>query len=105
MYLSDKATAIYPPYSTEEQKANVKQYFDWNEKDFWIWNKEDSKKYFVAGGGQDSDFERLWKTATKDVGTFKTAIAKQTYHSAGASLMYLVSGRKKFEAKIKSHLL
>lgn len=53
VYTSDKANPIYPPYDTEEQKVLVNQTKEWNDESFWIWSKEETKKYYLAGKGKE----------------------------------------------------
>lgn len=94
VYISDKAVPMFPPYETTEQQVHLKQSLEWNDREFWTWEKEETGTYFYAGGGTKEEFESLWRIATQDDGTFKDALLNGSYHSAGGSLMYLVSGRK-----------
>jgi len=94
VYISDKAVPMFPPYETNEQKVSLKQSLEWNDREFWTWSKEETKKYFLGGGGSSNDFDRLWRIATQDDGTFKKALLNRTYHTAGGSMMYLISGLK-----------
>ncbi len=94
VFISDKAVPMFPPYETKEQQVHLKQSLEWNDREFWTWDKEETWKYFSAGGGAKDEFERFWKLATYDDGSFRKALLNRTYHSAGGTLMYLVSGRK-----------
>jgi hypothetical protein len=67
---------------------------DFDTRDFWIWSRADTLRYFLAGGGIEAEFEGLWKSATRGVESFETAIAERTYAQSGASLNYLIAGRK-----------
>jgi SAM-dependent methyltransferase len=94
VYLSDKAVSMFQPYESKEQEVNLKQSLEWKDKEFLIWDKNESKKYFIAGGGSEEDFKNLWDKAIKSDGSFEQALKDQTYHSAGGSLMYLICGLK-----------
>ncbi len=94
VHISDKAVPLFPPYESKEQKVHLKQSLEWNDREFWIWSKDETWRYFSSGGGSLEEFNRLWKLATHDDGSFKKSLAENTYHTAGGSLVYLVSGRK-----------
>jgi SAM-dependent methyltransferase len=94
VYLNDKTNTFLPPYCTPEQRAILEERQDFEARDFWIWSRYDTLRYFVAGGGIEDQFDALWSTVTGGVERFKKAIANQTYSHAGAALNYLVAGRK-----------
>jgi hypothetical protein len=71
---------------------------DFDSRDFWIWSRADSLCYFLAGGGIAAEFEALWGSATRGAERFETAIAERTYAQSGASLNYLIAGRKTGES-------
>lgn len=94
VYLNDKANAFLPPYGTPEQRAMLEERKDFQSRDFWIWNRDDTRRYFLAGGGAENQFDALWATATDGAERFEKAVADRTYSHAGAALNYLVAGRK-----------
>ena len=94
VYLNDKTNAFLPPYDTSEQRAMREEMLDFEGRDFWIWNRADTYRYFLAGGGADAEFDALWKSVTDGNGRLARAIADQTYSHSGASLNYLIAGRK-----------
>lgn len=94
VYLNDKTNALLPPYSTPEQQAVLEEGQDFEARDFWIWSRSDTLRYFLAGGGAADQFDALWKSATGGVERFRKGVSDQTYSHAGAALNYLVAGRK-----------
>lgn len=94
VYLNDKANAFLPPYSTPEQRAMLEERKDFEARDFWIWNRDDTRRYFLAGGGAENQFDALWASATGGADRFEKAVADRTYSHSGAALNYLVAGRK-----------
>jgi hypothetical protein len=94
VYLNDKANVFLPPYDSPEQRAVLEERADLKHRDFWIWSREDTHRYFLAGGGRSGEFEVLWSIATGGSDMFDKAIADRTYSSAGGSIGYLVAGRK-----------
>lgn len=95
VYLSDKASVLCPPYSSHEQQVYIKQLKEWFEDDLLIWNKEDTKKYYLAGGGDPAEFEPIWNLLKIRFQNQIKAIADHDYAHAGSTIFYLVSGRKK----------
>ena len=94
VHLSDKAVPYFPPYSSPEQQANARQTKAWAEREFWVWDREETLRYFLAGEGSEVEFDALWTLAREQMKEMSEAIQEGTYHAAGGSLMYLVSGRK-----------
>jgi len=92
VYLNDKTNVLLPPYDGDEQRAMLEERADFKDCDFWIWSREDTWRYFIAGGGSADDFDALWSVAAS--GKSNAAIADRTYAAAGASIGYLVAGRK-----------
>jgi SAM-dependent methyltransferase len=94
VYLNDKANLLAPPYDTPEQHAMVEEQADFNDRGFWIWSCEDTRRYFLAGGGRDDEFDALWSEALRDGDELRQSIAERTYSGAGAAIGYIVAGRK-----------
>lgn len=94
VYLNDKADILLPPYDSAAQRATLEERADFKHRDFWIWSREDTRRYFIAGGGRESEFEALWLVAVGGNEKIDKAIAGRTYAGAGAGISYLVAGRK-----------
>jgi SAM-dependent methyltransferase len=94
VYLNDKANVLLPPYDSAEQRAVLEERADLNHRDFWIWSRKDTQRYFLAGGGRDDEFDALWSLAIGGGDAFDKAVADRTYVGAGAGIGYLVAGRK-----------
>ncbi len=94
VYLNDKADILLPPYDSPAQRATVEERADFKHRDFWIWSREDTRRFFLAGGGRVGEFDALWSVAIVGNDKFDKAIAERTYVGAGAGICYLVAGRK-----------
>ncbi len=94
VYLSDKTTPLIPPYSSEEQQVFIRQMEAWYRDDIMVWEKGETKQYYIAGGGNPSDFEDLWAFLRERFKRRLEAIVKGNYATSGGCLLYLVSGRK-----------
>lgn len=93
-YLSDKASVHLPPYSTAAEKAEIEEARDFVKRNFWIWDREETLRYYLAGGGALEGFETYWDEAMKSGREFVDAYATQSVAMASGVLIYLVSGRK-----------
>jgi len=94
VYLNDKVHVFLPPYNSPEQRAELEERADRKHRDFWIWSREDTQRYFLAGGGRDAEFDALWSVAIGGRDKFDKAIADRTYAGSGGGIGYLVAGRK-----------
>ena len=94
VYLSDKTSAVFPPYEGTEQQTLIAHARDMSTTEVWMWPREESERYFVAGGGSPDDFSETWDFIVRNDGGFDKGVANATYHTAGGAVMYLVSGRK-----------
>lgn len=94
VYLSDKTTPLIPPYNTSEQQAFIRLLKEWYEGELFVWDKEESKKYFLANGGTEEEFVEEWTFIKERCGKRIEAIENNTYATAGGCLLYLISGRK-----------
>src|SRR5437868_6481997 len=59
------------------------------------WTREDARRYFIASGGHEGEFEALWRVAIGASDKIDKATADQTYAGReGAGIGYLIAGRK-----------
>jgi SAM-dependent methyltransferase len=92
--IPDRAAAMFPPYAGPAQQAELEQTLDWAQRDFWIWDQHETMSYYLAGNGDPARFEPLWALAMSVNRTTAAAIRAGTYHSAGGSMSFIISGRK-----------
>jgi SAM-dependent methyltransferase len=96
VYLNDKADILLPPYDSPAQRATLEEYADFKHRGFWSgWSREVTRRYFLAGGGREGEFEALWLVAIGGSDKIDKAIADRTYAGReGAGIGYLIAGRK-----------
>jgi SAM-dependent methyltransferase len=94
VYLNDKTNALLPPYDSAAQRAMLDEHADFEQREFWIWSRVDTQRYFLAGGGRAEDFDGLWSIATGGSDRLEQAITARSCSDAGAVVGYLVAGRK-----------
>jgi SAM-dependent methyltransferase len=94
VYLNDKTNVFLPPYGSLEERAMLEERADLKDREFWVWSREDTHRYFLAGGGREDEFDALWSVAIANDRKFDEAIAAGTYAGAGGGITYLIAGRK-----------
>lgn len=66
----------------------------------WIWNREDTLRYFRAGGGIPEAFEACWRKALARDEEFLSGIERGQARVTFAPVCLLVSGRKKLRGSL-----
>jgi len=94
VFQTDKAAALVPPYSAPEQSADVADILTAIEAGRYIWREDQSRRYFLAGGGTEAEFSRFWRWAMNDNARLREQLNSGRYHAAGGHSTYLISGRK-----------
>jgi ubiquinone/menaquinone biosynthesis C-methylase UbiE len=94
VYQRDTAFALFPPYDGAEQQALLEQNRFWEESETGPWNREEVRRYVLAGGGSDSMVARQFQSMRRGAIARRKAIAQRQFHSAGGGVFYLVCGRK-----------
>jgi SAM-dependent methyltransferase len=92
--LSDKAAPLTPPYATERERATIRELRDWTARDFWIWDREETERYYLAGGGDPARFAAAYGRAMDARRRVLAQIDTGTYRSGGGAMTFLVSGRR-----------
>lgn len=94
VFQSDKAAALFPPYETPEQRAELADALSSIESGRYVWREEEARRYFLAGGGTSADFSDFWSWAMGDNARRQEFLDQGQYHAAGGFSLYLISGRK-----------
>ncbi len=93
-YLSDKTSPLWPPYSSPEQAALVEAATTAVAEQRCPWSSEDTRRYFVAGGGDQATFSDAWSARLREMQVVLAAIRSGSLWTAGGQMMYLVAGKK-----------
>ena len=91
-YLNDKLISIYPPYDTPEQQDAINTYLTWGLSEAGRIEFEHRYRHAIAGKGYLGFLAEYPFDVSDD--NILAALKNQTYTSSGASLLYLVSGKK-----------
>ena len=93
-YVNDKATAIFPPYSSDEQRAFTDDARDRDARGLWNWSEPETRRFFLAGGGRESDFAAHFARGLAARRKIVRGLADGTYHGASGGGFFVVGGRK-----------
>lgn len=91
---ADKAALLVPPYASVEAQAAVREARDWAARDFWAWSREETLRYFEAGGGDAAQFEAGFQRMLGAQRAVAEGLARGTEYSVGSGVFFLVSGRR-----------
>ncbi len=94
VHVNDKATAIFPPYSTSAQRAFIEDARDRAERGFWNWSEADTRRLFLAGGGSEDAFAAHYARGLASRTSIVRGVDDATYHGIIGGPFYLVAGRK-----------
>jgi len=92
---NDRAFAMLPPYETAYERAVVEEALDSAEREIWFRDREGTRRFFLAGGGDAAEFDALWHAVIGQRRRTADALRAGTYTcSVGGGLFYLIWGRK-----------
>jgi SAM-dependent methyltransferase len=92
--MNSRASPLVPPYSSPAEQALRAQMIDWAARGFNMYGPENTRRYYLAGGGTEAEFERLWKLADAANREEARGLENGTFHIAGGTVSYLVAGWK-----------
>lgn len=95
VYVNDKATAVFPPYDTEPQRALIDDAEDRWSRRLWIWSEAETRRFFLAGGGAEEQFAAAYARGLEAANKVVQAVRDGTYHATHGGAFFVVSGRKR----------
>ena len=94
VHQSDRAAALFPPYHSPAQQALLQQEQQWKESATGPWDREELGRHVLGGGGTGMLFETVFAELIEKLQREQQATAAASFHMAGGTVNYLVSGRK-----------
>lgn len=94
VHQNDRPSPLFPPYAGRPQTVLRDQVLSWDERDFWLWGHDETRRYFLAGGGREEDFEPLWAEGLARSHAIAAGLREGSEHQAGGTMGYLIAGRK-----------
>lgn len=92
--VNDKATALFPPYATDAQRVEVDDLRDRAARGLWNWTEGETRRYYLAGGGKESDFAAAFTHGVTARRRIVEAIDAGTFHGMSGGSFFLIAGRK-----------
>jgi SAM-dependent methyltransferase len=93
-HVNDKATAVFPPYAAEAQRAFTEDARDRVARRLWNWSEDDARRLFRAGGGAERDFAAHFARGLASRESIVRGLDDATFHGIIGGAFYLVAGRK-----------
>lgn len=94
VHVNDKATAVFPPYADDGQRAFTEDARDRAERRLWNWSEADTRRLFLAGGGTEAAFDVHFARGLASRANIVRGLNDATYHGIIGGEFYLVAGRK-----------
>ncbi len=94
VHVNDRATAVFPPYSSGAQRAFTEDARDRAARHLWNWSEADARRLFRAGGGSEDDFAAHFARALASREKIVRGLDDATYHGIVGGAFYLVAGRR-----------
>lgn len=92
--LGDRVASLVPPYQHPHERAALAELEKFAAIEHFVWRRKDTERYFVAGGGAASEFDRLWAMAGSERRRMEAAIAEKKWISPGGHVTYVMSAKK-----------
>lgn len=94
VFVNDKASALSPPYATAAERAFVEQMRDDVARGLWNWSEAETRRLFLAGGGDEAAFDGAFATALGARQAIVRGVDDGSYHGIVGGLFFVIGGRK-----------
>jgi hypothetical protein len=93
-FTSDMTDLLIPPYDTPAQRA-LRAAILTGADDVWSgWSRAQAHRWFVAGGGEEGDFDQRWERRLAEGRATRLALREERLDTAGGHIHYLICGRR-----------
>jgi SAM-dependent methyltransferase len=92
--MNSRVAPMLPPYASAMGRALADELVDMAERGLWVWGHDQTRRYFLGGGGAETEFASLWDTALAQGRHVADAVRAEEFACAGGSLFYVAWGRK-----------
>lgn len=93
-FLNDKAFMLAPPYRQPEQHALKREVVADVASNRWIWSEPEAKRYYLAGGGAQEEFELRWQRRLTEARETAHELEADRLYTTGGGIHYVISGRR-----------
>jgi SAM-dependent methyltransferase len=91
---NDRPAFMLPPYASAAEQRQLEELEDSVRRRIGIWDEATSRRYFLAGGGDESAFEQSFSALIDQRVRVLRALHEQRYVCSAGGLFYLAWGRK-----------
>jgi len=92
--LNDRPWTLTPPYSSPFQRAQREEALDLADRAIDRWDEATTRRYYLAGGGEETAFAPLWALTLDQLRRTATALRGERLARAGGGLFYIGWGWK-----------
>jgi len=92
--LNNKVNLILPPYQTEEEKAFIRQFEDWERDGTGLFNPTELKRMAQAGGLTDIGINHGLAILDSYTKEYFRQIQNGEYYALGGHLLYIITAQK-----------
>ncbi|MGI8713172.1 MAG: class I SAM-dependent methyltransferase [Solirubrobacteraceae bacterium] len=93
-FVNDRTDLLIGPYADDAQQALREAMISGSGDDHWIgWSRAQARRLFVAGGGDEQDFDGLWDRRVSEARRDAQALREARLTTAGGRIHYLIAGR------------
>ncbi len=89
-FQNDRCNSVLPPYS-EQQRAQLDEEIGHAKRGFWLWDEQDARVLFEAGGADAARFDALYKTFVLRGQLLEAQVKAETYTRTGGASHYLLT--------------
>ena len=94
VFLNDKLIPLFAPYAEPGQRAFIKQLRDWFEREVGIGTAEETRRYFLAGGGTRAQYAAHRRRIRRESRALLAGVKDGTFHCVNGHLHYLICARR-----------
>jgi hypothetical protein len=92
--LNDRPWILTPPYSSSFQRVQKEEALDLADRAIDRWDEATTRRYYLAGGGEEAAFAPLWALTLDQLRRTAMALRGQHLSRAGGGLFYIGWGWK-----------
>jgi len=92
VFQNEKTSAVIPPYS-DLVRGQLEEEMGHEKRGFWLWDRDDAYKLYVAGGGSAERFASAYAVFLGRSATFRAQVEAGTYSRVGGGHHYLFAAR------------
>jgi hypothetical protein len=93
-FVNDRAFALVPPYDSDAQHALRTELREDYERRRWVWSQAEARRFFMAGGGSEGEFDSLWIRRLKEADEALRQLEAGHLHTAGGGIEYVIAARR-----------